>query len=73
MHDFKSPQQIRLSAMTSQASMPIALDLSRRSEKFVNVLLSHSVALDVEDNIDVLRIGDSGDKVGVSCVCGVVT
>jgi hypothetical protein len=59
--------------MTSQASMPIALDLSRRSEKFVNVLLSHSVALDVEDNIDVLRIGDSGDKVGVSCVCGVVT
>lgn len=55
------------SAMASSTSQPIALDLSPRSDMFVNVLLTHTVSLDVEDNIYVLRIGDSNDKVSVLC------
>ncbi|KAG1817589.1 uncharacterized protein BJ212DRAFT_1480153 [Suillus subaureus] len=55
--------------MSSVTPPPIVLEIKSHDSKRIKVLLSHTVSLDVEDNIHMLKIGSVTEKVKVSPKC----
>ncbi|KAG1886466.1 hypothetical protein F4604DRAFT_1675381 [Suillus subluteus] len=55
--------------MSSTTPPPIALDIRAHDAKSMKALLSHVVSLDVEDNINILKIGGTTEKVKISQKC----
>ncbi|KAG1804195.1 uncharacterized protein BJ212DRAFT_1486830 [Suillus subaureus] len=55
--------------MSSVTPPPIVLEIKSHDSKRIKVLLPHTVSLDVEDNIHMLKIGSVTEKVKVSPKC----